>query len=446
MLEDAARWRVTAAELQVCRVASQGEGGRDALTWHALPHAAPLVDLQRRLESAATENEAITAALSTARAALAERDSNESRLLAESAVLRAARTAAEAEAAEHQRKRLEAKSELVSVAAALEAERRMSAALSSGLSTTVLPRLDALCDGLHNLSATLNPSAERAALAADAEAHLGGGHGGGSGDFRDATDDGDGFDDEVVGVADRRRGGGGGGGSSAVDGSPLSAVARALGGSGGAGAMADSDGAIAAVVAAALRSILEDAELTLLTATRSAVALVRVSGGLSAHHRDGGGKGGGGALGGVSAGEGDADAGCCAWVSSLVMGVGRSGSAPEGPSRVSGGGGPGSSSAGGPGGGRRRLPWVEQLRQLHVVAAARRSVARTLSKQQHAQGQGGPQGGRPASRPPLGGAAGSSVDGPSGSSASGGGGGRAASSDDGSDESSSLVSADAGGR
>lgn len=356
-------------------------------------------------------------------------------------MLRAARTAAEAEAAEHQRKRLEAKSELVAVASALEAERRMSAALSSGLSTTVLPRLDALCDGLHNLSATLNPSAERAALAADAEAQRGGGHGGGSGDFRDAADDGDGFDDEVVmgGGADSRRRGGGGGGPSAVDGSPLSAVARALGGGGGgAGAMADSDGAIAAVVAAALRSMLEDAELTLLTATRSAVALVRVSGGLAAHHRDGGGKGSGsGALGGVSAGEGDADAGCCAWMSSLVMGAGRSGSPPEGP-RVAGGGG--SSSGGGPGGGRRRLPWVEQLRQLHVVAAARRSVARTLSKQQ--QAQAGPQGGRLASRP-LGGA---SVGGPSGSGASGGGGGRAASSDDGSDESSSLVSAATGGR
>jgi len=203
-----APWRASASELQV--------SGSPA--WRSTPSLCgkgldPIRmrlrsrPVQRRLDAASAEGAAMAAQLSAARAALLERDSSESRLLAETAVLRAARTAAEADAAEHQRKRLEARSELVSVAAALEAERRMSAAISSGLSTSVLPRLNALCDWLHNLSATLNPR-RRAVVAADAEARAGG-RGGGGGSSRGggpaAAAAGEDFDD---GLLDELGGGG----------------------------------------------------------------------------------------------------------------------------------------------------------------------------------------------------------------------------------------------
>jgi hypothetical protein len=211
----------------------------------------------------------------------------------------------------------------------------------------VLPRLDALCDGLHNLSATLNPSAERAAAAADAEAQEGGG-----GNFDDDEDD---FRLQA-----------GRGSSGAPSTSPLSAVTRAMHGGG-----ADADGALAVAVSTALRSMLEDAELTLLTATRSAVALVR------AHGIEGRPT----ALGGGGPGTDDASPdSCCSWISRAILGGGSSGGSGGGARSARGSSGDGSFGAGGSGGVRRRLPWVEQLRQLQVVAAAQRALAR--SKQQ----------------------------------------------------------------
>jgi hypothetical protein len=222
----------------------------------------------------------------------------------------------------------------------------------------VLPRLDALCDGLHNLSATLNPTAERAATAADAEAH------------NESSADASAlvFEDEDDDMGGMRTDGASRGGPRSD--SPLSAVARALGNSGA----SDSDGVLAAAVSSALRSMMEDAELTLLTATRSAVALVRAHG-VEARLGDGSGLDDG------------ANDGCCAWLCSVLRvgsgsgsSVNRSGS-PGGSGGISGrghsGGGGGPLSAAGSV--RRRRPWVEQLRQLQVVAATRRAMARSTS-------------------------------------------------------------------
>lgn len=60
------------------------------------------------------------------------------------------------DAADHQRKRLEAKNELVAVAQALERERKANHALAAVLGSSVVPRLTALVDGVHNLAATLD--------------------------------------------------------------------------------------------------------------------------------------------------------------------------------------------------------------------------------------------------------------------------------------------------
>jgi chromosome segregation ATPase len=90
---------------------------------------------------------------------------------AESAEVRAATAVRDAN--EHQRKRLEAKTELVAVAQYLEAEREASHAVAASLGSSVLPRLTALILGVHNLAATLDSSytggAARLAAAAAAE-------------------------------------------------------------------------------------------------------------------------------------------------------------------------------------------------------------------------------------------------------------------------------------
>jgi hypothetical protein len=61
------------------------------------------------------------------------------------------------EASQWQRRRLEAKAELVAVAGALEREKESSVLLSSSV-TANIPRLEMLVDGLHNLCAVLDPT------------------------------------------------------------------------------------------------------------------------------------------------------------------------------------------------------------------------------------------------------------------------------------------------
>ena len=62
------------------------------------------------------------------------------------------------EAKDDQRKRLEAKTELVSVAQSFEREKAAFISLSSVLTSNMLPKLISLCAGLQNLLATLDPA------------------------------------------------------------------------------------------------------------------------------------------------------------------------------------------------------------------------------------------------------------------------------------------------
>jgi DNA repair exonuclease SbcCD ATPase subunit len=70
------------------------------------------------------------------------------------------------DAKDDQRKRLEAKTELVSVAQSFEREKAAFASLSNVLTSSLLPKLLSLCTGLRNLLATLDPAAAAAATAA----------------------------------------------------------------------------------------------------------------------------------------------------------------------------------------------------------------------------------------------------------------------------------------
>jgi hypothetical protein len=76
------------------------------------------------------------------------------------------------DAKDDQRKRLEAKTELVSVAQSFEREKAAFASLSTVLTSSLLPKLLSLCTGLQNLLATLDP-ASAAAIEATHGSHVG---------------------------------------------------------------------------------------------------------------------------------------------------------------------------------------------------------------------------------------------------------------------------------
>ena len=76
------------------------------------------------------------------------------------------------EAKDDQRKRLEAKTELVSVAQSFEREKAAFASLSTVLTSSFMPKLLSLCTGLQNLLATLDPAAA-AAIEATHGSHVG---------------------------------------------------------------------------------------------------------------------------------------------------------------------------------------------------------------------------------------------------------------------------------
>ena len=260
-----------------------------------------------------------------AAAAAAERDAAVNR----ATIADAARAAADAAASDHQRRRLEAKAELVRVAAALEMERRAASSLAGSLGTLLLPRLDALGDGLHNLAATLDPSyAPPPPLSADAlrevvlavSAASGASPPAGATRTRRATSSHSSGGDGGVPRPPQQQG----------QQRPL--VGRGAAGSPLGGGALRADGSIADTTADALRELLDEADVALFAATRSAVAIVRSGQG---------GRGGvfsssDAATAAAAAGAGSryADsppaAGCCMFLRSLVGLGGRSRSPADG--------------------------------------------------------------------------------------------------------------------
>lgn len=136
-----------------------------------LDHAAVQEELQRikaELDASRTELQTSKAREAELASMLAEAQKRNSDLQTEMSSHKARADASEArmqtahkEALDHQRKRLEAKTELVGVAGSLEKERAAFATLTSTLTTAMLPKLVALCGGLHNLVATLDPGYAR---------------------------------------------------------------------------------------------------------------------------------------------------------------------------------------------------------------------------------------------------------------------------------------------
>jgi hypothetical protein len=282
-----ARAEVAAAEAEAGRAKAEAEALRGQL--------AAVAARERDAHAGAAEL--------AARVQQAEAVAADCRHRAEAAEARAA--AAEGQAQLHQRKRLEAKTELVGVAAALEAERAASQKLVASLQGAFFDRFEAIGDGLRNLCATLDPSFE-ASGAADG-------------------DEGQGTGVDVVDI-DLEEGGSGGGANAAstraasaarrqqrgaalvaelsgkLRQSPSAAVASGAGpsvsaSSGPPGPRPD----LAATASALLAAMLDDAESCVFFATRAAVSYARAHaaaggtgvGGLASTRGVGGSPGGG---------------------------------------------------------------------------------------------------------------------------------------------------------
>lgn len=235
-------------KLAVATVSARSVGGSTAKLQSDLGAAhAATAQAQARLEGLQAELSAkdrrigdLAASLADAQQVAAAAEAAAATAAAELDVAARAKEAAQREAAEHQRKRLEAKGQLVGVAAALERERAAGTALASSLHSGVIPRLDAVADGLHNLCATLDPRYVPPPVEVDLELHLTSPIG-----------------SSGSGGSQPQHQGGGTGASSGPEGSiggPLSGATHS-----------------------ALKDLLEELEGAVYTATRSAVTLARTA-------------------------------------------------------------------------------------------------------------------------------------------------------------------------